>query len=815
MEIVGGDLMSNADAKDFETKYELAKQIIEGEYEDKIQYAIDMLTPMAKENDVKAQILLAKIYEKQEDNEYRLGYAFKWWAKAAKHGNAEALAKLGELYLLGYGNVGLPPMDLENGIKLLQEAAEKGSENAWNYLFNEFRKDEAEIVIERTCARCLKRILKSGNDELIKTANLHIERLSELGRQKLNKFLNEDDIIMSLYFFYPYEGFKYDDLRSMNPDSLIDFIMGKLDNDVEFTKQLGEDEPLWAKFMAESGEVRYQYALGLHFYQRGYYFWRRGGDSYENYFDKSYYWYKKAAEQNYEPAIKELIKLSNRHDKIDPEDVFYWSNRLFKLGSIDGCFELANCYGCGIGTEKDDAKCVLLMNQVLANRKNTVDYKENFRAAAHNLSIYYSKGDGVEKNEDMARLYLNIYNGGDYESAKNGDVNAVKRIAKSYLTGKGVEKDAYKAKEIFLKYYFMYLSRCATMAYDLAELCHSLEQYEEADEYYLFAANLGYKDAKVKMFLRYKDGIGSPAYNEEGLQLLRSDLKRNWWFQLEYMANWYGKGEGVKRNLINGLECLKQKALADKNFYTWSGIMSSAQSWELSEEEKKTVVSNVLAFYNEHLSGKNRELALRSLFEVYHKGCKNIFAPNLELALKYAKEMFASGDEDLKAEGIRHIFELYIELPETAENALEEIRYYKMRSENAKVDHPVILHIAKHYRMGLGVVKDDAYATKLYIIGSSLSCYPIAAAECYRAYRDGIGVEKDATKAEKYYQMTFEILKKAVFPEWAKAYNIGDEYRKGKYVVKNDEEASFWYRESEKRGEKRLEPFCDFSEIIF
>lgn len=156
-------------------------------------------------------------------------------------------------------------------------------------------------------------------------------------------------------------------------------------------------------------------------------------------------------------------------------------------------------------------------------------------------------------------------------------------------------------------------------------------------------------------------------------------------------------------------------------------------------------------------------------------------------------------EEEEEIEELRTIGDILNELeklPETEENAINELKYYMMWRNNGGGDCITVLRLAKYYRMGLGVPQDDTIATELYKEGINITRHPVAAAEVYRSYRDGIGVAANQDKAQKYFQRAVFMTK-----QWGCGISeLGAAYRTGEFVVADDKEAAFWYREAKKQG---------------
>ena len=153
-----------------------------------------------------------------------------------------------------------------------------------------------------------------------------------------------------------------------------------------------------------------------------------------------------------------------------------------------------------------------------------------------------------------------------------------------------------------------------------------------------------------------------------------------------------------------------------------------------------------------------------------------------------------------------------------------------LRSKAEKGDVEAQVELGRIYQDGNGVAKDDAEATKWYLMaanqgrdfaqfelgymyekGAGVSKDASEAAKWYRKaadqgyvyaqftlgnlYLDGIGVPKDAAEAVKWYR-------KAADQDYADAqFNLGNHYWNGIGVTKNVAEALKWYRKAADKGD--------------
>ncbi len=154
----------------------------------------------------------------------------------------------------------------------------------------------------------------------------------------------------------------------------------------------------------------------------------------------------------------------------DDEKAFYWMSKAAECGNLNALHDLAIFYLGGFGTEKDEkegARCF----QMAADKGS--------KSAQHQLGLCYSKGIGVEKDDLKALFWINTaaqngYNKSMFElgyiyqhgglglspdidkaiewykkGAKAKSGNAMVNLGYCYENGIGVEKDFWKAVELY------------------------------------------------------------------------------------------------------------------------------------------------------------------------------------------------------------------------------------------------------------------------------------------------------------------------------------------------------------------------------
>lgn len=148
-------------------------------------------------------------------------------------------------------------------------------------------------------------------------------------------------------------------------------------------------------------------------------------------------WIKKAAQQNYGPAIAfmgDACKNGHGTTRNLPE-AFEWYEKAAKLGDAHSQNELGMLLRNGIkGHDKDINRALILFNTAA---------KQGYPGAYLNLGKLYSEGLGVEKDYKKA---IELFR----TAANNGNVDALYELGEFYYQGIG----GFKSRTAALKYYF-------------------------------------------------------------------------------------------------------------------------------------------------------------------------------------------------------------------------------------------------------------------------------------------------------------------------------------------------------------------------
>ena len=149
----------------------------------------------------------------------------------------------------------------------------------------------------------------------------------------------------------------------------------------------------------------------------------------ENY-QKSFELYKISAEYGYNPAEYEVGRalIEGFGCEKNLKEGFMYYKRAMEHGSLEAINNVALCYAAGNGIYRDDKKAFELFMQ---------GAEKGVKSCISNVGWSYRYGRGVEKNYMKAIEY--------YKNADNGHSN--RSIGEMYLKGEGVQKDKDMAKK--------------------------------------------------------------------------------------------------------------------------------------------------------------------------------------------------------------------------------------------------------------------------------------------------------------------------------------------------------------------------------
>ncbi len=250
---------------------------------------------------------------------------------------------------------------------------------------------------------------------------------------------------------------------------------------------------------ANKGDVKSQLKLGRH-YDVGY--------EISHSFEKRFYWYKKAAEQNCAEAQYWLAQYQCLYsDKISK---VYWLRKAAENGYAGAQCELAFYYRYGWDTVKQNYKKAIYWLQKAAD--------QGYAEAQYELACFYQKGKGIETNLEKAIYWLR-------KAAYKNNTDAQKELAEWYEKGCGVKANPKKA--------LYWLNRVFE---------HELDS-QKNDELKIYDSEL-----LLKLGQWYEKGIGIEKNRAKALQIFTL-LAEQGDAEIQFkIAEWYEKGYGTNMN---------------------------------------------------------------------------------------------------------------------------------------------------------------------------------------------------------------------------------------------------------------------------
>ena len=199
-----------------------------------------------------------------------------------------------------------------------------------------------------------------------------------------------------------------------------------IDLNIEYLKELFYKLQVCARF----GDKRCQNQLGI---------WYKNGIGTKQNIELAYEWFKKASEQGYVSAYKNIVLLYNL-DAFDEkgksfEMVYEFFKNATQKGDAEDKFFFALCYYYGVGVDVNDELAFYWFNEAA---------KQGNDNAINALGICYFKGEGIEKNMEKAILSFT-------KAAQMGNITSIKYIIKLFKKGKGIEYFCDEQYDIFVK----------------------------------------------------------------------------------------------------------------------------------------------------------------------------------------------------------------------------------------------------------------------------------------------------------------------------------------------------------------------------
>ena len=558
-----------------------------------------------------------------------------------------------------------------------------------------------------------------------------------------------------------------------------------------------EEAVKWYKKAAEKGDASAMNNLGHCYYY---------GEGVEKNYEEAVKWYRKAAEKGDAWAMRNLGICYDNGEGIEKNEAEAekWYKKAFplflqkaKVGNAGAMCNLGNCYYNGNGVEKNYEEAVKWFKKAAEKGNDT---------AMNNLGACYENGEGVEKNYEEAVKWFT-------KAAELGHIGAVKNLARCYRDGEGVEEDDTKAFELYQQ----------ILASDKATEKQKEDAHEEIAKAYLFGngaewsiplAHWHFKQAGhphwyywmlipavvvLGFMLLFKVLIPALGQLIEKIKVQRK-VKKAEAGNAEAMYELgvcYEHGKGVKKNIAEAVKWYRKaaengcKRAMNRKFYTLAdreADHSRRTPWMQGLIEMITTVSvthttailcGILGgFLGGHLGG-DFVCGCLCIFLgiVIGSVIGSILKDHFEFDIIWflenmvedllRKKAAAAGD----ANAMAALGEYYVE-KEGEKNRAKAILWLQ-RAANAE-HSGALTRLAKYYREGIGVEKDEEEAERLEKRSAAkhrknqeeaVTWYRIVAEQgdasaMYQlglCYANGNGVEKDETEAIKWLEKAVEL----------------------------------------------------------
>ena len=337
--------------------------------------AVEVITPIAEQGNVRAQYMLGMYYYTYYCDES--SYFLSWMERAATGGNLKAIKFLADYYRFICDDMDpeqrklLGRKWLYRMIDVLKKKADKGVVSAAKSLMNLYVHDRPDDMTE-----------KEGRD----AALMFYERLIEILREKAERGTVSDKKNLADALYNGCDA----------PEEIDSYMPNRADDAVQLYEEISNEKK-----------------DGASYYDLGRMFSREVSE------EKAFECYMKAAELGYTPAYYAIATayLDGEGVQKDFDKAFEWFKKAVDNGDISAKLKLAECYKRGAGCERDYVSAMALYQQV-AGEKSMKRY--SFAdVAEYEIGNMYLKGLGVEVDLRKAYDYFKRAAAHDNRAAEN------------------------------------------------------------------------------------------------------------------------------------------------------------------------------------------------------------------------------------------------------------------------------------------------------------------------------------------------------------------------------------------------------------
>lgn len=593
----------------------------------------------------------------------------------------------------------------------------------------------------------------------------------------------------------------------------------KAQYDMAMNNELSDEKKFyWCNKAAVTKEPEIHNKLGM-YYEHGI------GTSID--LGKAFECYKYAAEKGLAEAQYRLAKFFQAGTKSqqDNTSAFYWYKKADIQNMPEAQYEMYLCYKNGIGTIKNPTLAKKYLRKAAYNKLPEAQYElsliidnkkqafelckkaaeQKYAKAENRLGELYDKGEGVTKDEYAAFQWFR-------KSSRHNDPWGQYNLAECYNKGKGVVKDEYTAfnnyrkaaqnglacaqtivgncfyKGIGVRKHIVsaidWLKKAADQNQANAQYLLALIYLNDVTEsniinkeiFTLFtkAAEQGILDAKVKVALCYKNGIGVKINKEKAFHLL-SELAQEGNIEAEYeLGLCYENGEGTQENWRKATSYFEKLANA--------GLPKAQYKFSLYLKDKKEAFKLCYKAAEYGVMEAQREIGF------YFSG-GNVVEKNEKIALKWFLKAAEQGD----AEAQNRLGLLYRKGEGVEKNSSKGVEWYKKSAENGYSWGQYNLAVC--YENGYGISKNEKSAFEWYLKAARQG---IPEAQNYVGvrYHDGRGTKVNYSEAFKWYRKAAE-----QNYGWGQ-YNLAYSYINGSGCEQNNNKAFFWMNKAAENGIK-------------
>jgi len=503
----------------------------------------------AREGDLESQYKLGKCFMDGEIIAQDYNNAFKLFQESAEKGYPPSINSLGYCYLHGLGT----NANKEEAISLFEKAASLNNVYALLNLGDFYWQGK---IVPQDIKKAIKYYEQAGNLNDVEACSLlaeiyndengsmHNEKLAYTWYKKAAE-LGERVEEMRLMVNFPYGDPETADIRKQEKIRALE--TKAKDNDAAALYELSicygngdcveEDEEEADKLLlqaAELGNADAQWEVASDFKKK------------ENW-EKAFYWFEKAANQDVISAQHELGLCYRDGDgtPCDFDKALYWLDKAAQNGDIDAECEEGDLYRL----IKDDTEQAMIHYEKAAEGGS--------EKAQMALAYSYMFGIGVKENHKLAFKW--------YKEAATYSTKARYELGECYLHGIGVEKNTTEALKCFK---WAAQGGNVNAKYQLGTFYRDginlKKDVKKANELFVDAANGNNVDAKIELGKLYKEGKYLPQDYEKAFDLFSEAAtaeRASGKYELGLM---YKEGVFVKPDMKEARRLLKMAA--DEHF---------------------------------------------------------------------------------------------------------------------------------------------------------------------------------------------------------------------------------------------------------